>query len=159
MEALGAALKNLKTNRITLAVELHSLYGMCVRSCSVDSFFSEMARAFGLDKSQVSRYVGIIGRFGNADKTDLGDEWRAFSLSALTEMLNIPEAKLSLVSSEWEVKDIRAFKKLLERETCAAESDEPEIPVDRFARFKKFTRVQLCERIVELEQRLQEQKE
>ena len=76
------------------------------------NFFDYCEVYFGLDKSQVSRYMNIVSEFGDGLR-GFKDEYKEYSYSLLTEMLSLIPEQRKKVKSDWTIKQIREYKKEL----------------------------------------------
>lgn len=75
-------------------------------------FSSECEKRFGLDKSQVSRYMNIVDEFGDREN-GFKDEWKDYSYSQLVELLPLSADERKKVEPTWTIKQIRDYKKRL----------------------------------------------
>lgn len=82
------------------------------------NFFDYCEVYFGLDKSQVSRYMNIVSEFGDGLR-GFKDEYKEYSYSLLTEMLSLTPEQRKKVKSDWTIKQVRDYKKELAGETVA----------------------------------------
>ena len=148
-------LKETEGSKVRLAV---SLYAFRAKLCGdVDkSFLRVCAQEFALDNSTVSRCLSVISTFGNGKKDALLPEYVDYSFSVLSEMLTLPEENRAMVKPCWTVKNVRDYKRLLEKDAKQAEEQiaEEEKPEDDYARFKKWTKAQLCKEILRLEKEI-----
>ena len=152
-----AALSAENNGRIHVSVALYR-FKCSVKRRRTTSFYQFCAQVFKLDRTQVVRYIRVIEEFGNAEKEGLADEYKEFNFSLLLERLTIPREERYKVSPAWTVKNIREFRRVLERRD-EEEEDEEAPPSDRYIRFKKWKRSDLCEKILALEKELGETKE
>ena len=76
------------------------------------NFFDYCEVYFGLDKSQVSRYMNIVSEFGDGLR-GFKDEYKEYSYSLLTEMLSLTPEQRKKVKANWTIKQIREYKKEL----------------------------------------------
>ena len=148
-------LKDSEGSKVRLAVSLYTFRAM-ISGDVEKSFLRVCAAKFALDASLVSRCLGVIRIFGNEKHTDIVPEYREYSFSLLAEMLSLPEEERSKVKSCWTVKNVRDFKKLLEKSEKqeVEEIAEKEKPEDEYARFKKWNKAQLCKEILRLEEKI-----
>lgn len=152
-----AALKEENDGRVRIGVSLYR-FKSAIRKRRTTSFFQYCARQFKLDRTQVTRYIRVIEEFGNEDKSSIADEYAEYSFSLLQELLTIPREERYKVSSAWTVKNVRELRRVLERQD-EPDEDEDAPPSDRYIRFKKWKRSDLCEKILALEEELAAQKE
>lgn len=146
-------------------------------------FFSYCEKHFGLDKSQVSRYMNVADEFG--DRTDgVKPGWKYYSYSQLVELLPLSSEQRKAVKPEWTVKEIRDYKKLVATsqqdrtentvatsqqnkdtavtsDRCSFESECIYIPFGRndlsgYTRFSGLTQKALCDKYLELEKKYTE---
>lgn len=84
-----------------------------IQGCS-DSFvfMSYCEKHFGLDRSQVSRYMNIVDEFGD-EMRGYKAPYDRFSYSQLVEMLPLSDEQRKKVLPSWTVKEIREYKKKL----------------------------------------------
>ena len=153
VEEIKEKLASLKVCKISLVFSLAAFRGIASHA-EMKAFLRVCKSEFVLDKSQVSRMLGVAEVFGNEDGTALAEKWQGYSYTVLAEMLSLPEEERDKVKPSWTVKNVRDFKKLLskgEKEETEEEADEPD---DEFVRFRKFTKAQLCREILRLEQEL-----
>ena len=89
-----------------------------VLSQSKYSNYIEFAeKEFGLDKTQVSRFININDRFsegGNSDR--IRSEWRGYGSAKLSIMLTLPESVNEVLSPEMTKAEIQAVKEEVEEE-------------------------------------------
>lgn len=77
---------------------------------STFSFMHYCEKHFGLDKSQVSRYMNIVDEFG--DKAlGYAKPWSEYSYSQLVEMLPLTKEQRLEVKPEWTIQQIRDYKR------------------------------------------------
>lgn len=122
-------------------------------NCCSTVFFAYCFEKFGLDKSQVSRYMNIVDEFGDEFR-GFAKPWDKFSYSQLVELLPLSAEQRKLVKSSWTIKQIRDYKKSLvsmpqPNADELTEAEEP--PQSKYARFEKWTKNELCDKIFELE--------
>ena len=110
-----------KTNYFYLGAHLLDIwntktYGMhtfdSVSNFSPKNFFDYCFVYFGLEKSQVSRYMNIVDEFGNGLR-GFKEEFLPYKYSALSEMLSLTPEQRKEVSPEWTIKQIRDYKRKL----------------------------------------------
>lgn len=152
-----AALKAEKEGRVQVGASLYAFYHS-VKKRRTNSFYEVCSKLFKLDRTEVSRYVSVMEEFGNADHTAIAEVYAAYSFSLLVELLSIPKAERHKISPDWTRKNVREFRRVLERDGVSDENEE-EAPPDRYIRFKKWKRSDLCEKILELERELDALKE
>lgn len=152
---VSAMLKASESSKIRLAVSLYAFRSRLTGDVE-KPFLRVCAAKFALDASTVSRCLGVVREFGNEKKEDLLPEWREFSFSVLAEMLSLPDEERAKVKPCWTVKNVRDFKKLLEKNEKQEEEEiaEKEKPEDEFARFKRWNKAQLCKEILRLEEEI-----
>lgn len=122
-------------------------------NCGSAFFFAYCFETFGLDKSQVSRYMNIVDEFGDEFR-GFAKPWDKFSYSQLVEILPLSAEERKPVKESWTIKQIRDYKKSLvaTSQPNADESTEAEEPPQsKYARFEKWTKNELCDKIFELE--------
>ncbi len=122
-------------------------------NCCSAYFFAYCFYKFGLDKSQVSRFMNIVDEFGDGLR-GFKKSWTKFSYSQLVELLPLSAEQRKPVTPTWTIKQIRDYKKTLVA-TPQEEAEEPtqtEEPPSKYARFEKWTKNELCDKIFELEQ-------
>lgn len=172
-EAIEKDLLENKTNFFSLGAHLIDLYSSnayavveCNReqvradyklpigagNCCSAYFFAYCFEKFGMDKSQVSRCMNIVDEFGDGLR-GFKKSWDKFSYSQLAELLPLSDEQRKPVKPTWTVKQIRDYKKTLvatpQEET--EESPQTEEPPSKYARFDKWTKNELCDKIFELE--------
>lgn len=124
------------------------------RKCS---FYRVIGEVFHLDRTQVARSIQIVEEFGNEEKNALLPEYRDFSFSLLLELLTIPRDERYKVQPSWTVRNVRELRKILENNGDLEEEEEK--PPEKYVRFKKWKRADLCDKILSLEKELEETKE
>ena len=147
-----AALKAEQEGRVQVGASLYAFYHS-VKKRRMNSFYEVCSQIFKLDRTEVSRYVSVMEEFGNADHTAIAEAYAAYSFSLLVELLSIPRAERHKISPDWTRKNVREFRRVLERDGVSDENEE-EAPPDRYVRFKKWKRSDLCEKVLELEREL-----
>ena len=125
------------------------------RKCS---FYRVIGEVFHLDRTQVARSIQLVEEFGNEEKNGLLSEYRDFSFSLLLELLTIPRDERYKVQPSWTVRNVRELRKILEN-NGDLEDEEEEKPPEKYVRFKKWKRADLCDKILALEKELEEMKE
>ena len=109
-----------KTNYFYLGAHLldiwltrtYAVHKFDVNNFSGANFFDYCKVYFGLDKSQVSRYMNIVSEFGDGLR-GFKDEYKEYSYSLLTEMLSLTPEQRKKVKANWTIKQIREYKKEL----------------------------------------------
>lgn len=87
--------------------------GEKIRGYRFTCFFMQYCeKHFGLDKSQVSRYMNIVDEFGD-EMRGYKDEWCEYKYSQLVEMLSLTEEQRRDITPQMTVSEIRAYKKNL----------------------------------------------
>ena len=121
--------------------------------CS-DYFFAYCENVFALEKSQVSRLMNISDEFGNRAR-GFKVQWKDYKYSQLCELLPLTEEQRKAVKSDWSIKKIREYKKTL---VATSQQEEINLPkaetpptVAKYARFEKWNKRELCDKIFELE--------
>lgn len=72
---------------------------------------------YGLDKTQVSRFIAINERFGNKDDdSTLGDKYKNFGYAKLALMLNMPDEIIEEISPDYSKSEIEDIKKEIDEE-------------------------------------------
>lgn len=128
-------------------------------NCCADFFFAYCYDEFGLDKTQVSRLMNIVDEFGDGLRC-IKKKWDKFSYSQLCELLPLSDEERKPIKPDWTIKKIREYKKSLsdkpqdEQNEETPEAEEP--PTDKYARFDKWTKRELCDKIFDLEQQYEE---
>lgn len=107
-------------------IPVETLSGKIKGDKSTFSFMQYCERHFGLDKSQVSRYMNIVDEFG--DKfLGFAEPWKKYGYSQLTEMLPLTKEQRLEVKPDWTVQQIRDYKKrLAAAEQAVATSQQKE---------------------------------
>ena len=172
-ERIQQDLKDAKTNFFYLGVHLTELYtsdaysvypcdreqirldyGLAIGAgnCCASFFFAYCFDTFGLDKTQVGRLMNIVNEFGDGFR-GFKKRWENFGYSQLVEILPLSDAERQPVKSDWTVKRIREYKKSLVATSQQEKMDLPETesPPDKYVRFEKWTKSELCDKIFELE--------
>lgn len=123
-----------KTNYFYLGVHLIDIWNTrCYGSHTFDTVFNYSGKnffdycyvTFGLEKSQVSRYMNIVDEFGDSLR-GFKDEYKDYSYSLLSEMLSLTPAQRRKVKSDWTIKQVREYKK--ELSGAVATSQREKIP-------------------------------
>lgn len=137
-------------DREQLRIESNLAIG--VGNCCSECFFAYCYEKFGLDKTQVSRYMNIVDEFGEK-LISFDSAWNKYSYSQLCELLPLTPEQRKPVKPSWTIKKIREYKKSLVATSQQEEMDLPEaeLPPDKYSRFEKWTKAQLCGKIFELE--------
>ena len=152
-----AALAQEGSAQVRLALSLYH-FKSAIRRRRTTSFFKYCSSELKLDRTQITRYIRVIEEFGNAERSGLAEEYTEYSFSLLLELLTIPKEERSKVSPYCTVKNVREFRRVLERKDEPDEEEEAP-PSDRYIRFKKWKRSDLCEKILALEKELEAEKE
>nr|DAV10771.1 MAG TPA: Protein of unknown function (DUF3102) [Caudoviricetes sp.] len=72
---------------------------------------------YGLDKTQVSRFIAINERFGSKeDDSTLGDKYKGFGYAKLALMLNMPDEIIEEISPDYSKSEIEDIKKEIDEE-------------------------------------------
>ena len=122
-------------------------------NCCADFFFAYCYDEFGLDKTQVSRLMNIVDEFGDGLRC-FKKEWEDFGYSQLCELLPLSADERKPVQPDWTIKRIRESKKSLSDKQKVSASDAPDAeqpPESKYARFEKWTKRDLCDKIFDLE--------
>ena len=122
-------------------------------NCSAECFFAYCYDEFGLDKTRVSRLMNIVDEFGDGLRC-FKKEWEPYSYSQLCELLPLSDEGRKSVQPDWTIKKIREYKKSLVATSQQVEMELPEAeePLkDKYARFEKWTKRELCDKIFDLE--------
>ena len=121
--------------------------------CS-DYFFAYCDNVFALEKSQVSRLMNIADEFGDKAR-GFKVQWKDYKYSQLCELLPLTEEQRKAVKPDWSIKKIREYKKTL---VATSQQEEINLPkaetpptVAKYARFEKWNKRELCDKIFELE--------
>ncbi len=154
VEEIKEKLATLNGSKFSLVFSLAAFRGIASRA-ELKTFLRVCRSEFVLDKSQVSRMLGVAEVFGNEAGTALAEKWQNFSYTVLAEMLSLPEEERDKVKPSWTVKNVRDYKKLLAKDEKQENEEEADEPDDEFVRFRKFTKAQLCREILRLEDELQ----
>lgn len=89
-------------------------------NCNSNVFFAFCMREFGLDKSQVSRYMNIVSEFGDGGR-GFAPRWKDFTYSALVELLPLTDDQRKPVQPDWTIKRIREYKNQLEGDVATSQ--------------------------------------
>ncbi len=121
--------------------------------CS-DYFFAYCENVFALEKSQVSRLMNISDEFGDKAR-GFKAEWKDYKYSQLCELLPLTEEQRKAIKPDWSIKRIREYKKTL---VATSQQEELNLPkaetppsTAKYARFEKWNKRELCDKIFELE--------
>lgn len=72
---------------------------------------------YGLDKTQMSRFIAINERFGSKeDDSALGDKYKGFGYAKLALMLNMPDEIIEEISPDYSKSEIEDIKKEIDEE-------------------------------------------
>ena len=163
-------LETSKTNFFWLGVHLIDLYSSnlyrltfdreklgvsgIVDNCSAECFFAYCYDEFGLDKTQVSRYMNIVDEFGDGLR-GFKKEWEPYSYSQLCELLPLSSEQRKPIQPDWTIKRIREYKKSLVAMSQQSDEETPEAEEppqeEKYIRFEKWTKRELCDKIIDLE--------
>ena len=157
---LGVHLIDLySSNTYSVTFDREKLNVSClVDNCSAECFFAYCFDEFGLDKTQVSRLMNIVDEFGDGLRC-FKKKWEKFGYSQLCELLPLSDEERKPVKPDWTVKKIREYKKSLVATSQQVEMELPEAeepPKDKYARFEKWTKRELCDKIFDLEAQYEE---
>ena len=166
-ENIGKALGSDISGKIALGRALITLwdsYSYCVKAeeclsefpqalitnCHQKVFFAVCESEFGLDKSQVSRFMNVVDEFCAGDK--LLKCFENFKWSALVEMLPLSYEERLEVSPDWTIKQIRDFKKKFVPPVATSQQteEEEEEAWKEPSEFAKLSRKELIQRIWKL---------
>lgn len=148
-----SALDGLRYNRETIRNEYGFKLPISAGNCCADFFFAYCFDEFGLDKTQVSRLMNIVDEFGDGLRC-FKKKWEKFGYSQLCELLPLSDEQRKSVKPDWTVKQIREYKKSLVATSQQVEMELPEMeepPKDKYARFEKWSKRELCDKIFDLE--------
>lgn len=121
-----------KTNYFYLGAHLLDIwntktYGMhtfdSVCNYSPKNFFDYCLIYFGLEKSQVSRYMNIVDEFGDGLR-GFKTEYADFSYSQLSEMLSLMPKERKAIMPDWTIRRIREYKKELAGKVATSQQAE-----------------------------------
>lgn len=139
-------------DREQLRMDLHLPIG--AGNCHSAFFFAYCFDTFGLDKTQISRYMNIVDEFGN-EAIGFTTAWNKYSYSQLCELLPLTPEQRKKVKPVWTIKQIREYKKSLVATSQQEKIDIPEaeepLRDERYERFRKWTKNELCDKIFDLE--------
>ena len=145
-------------------------------------FFDHCESTFGLDKSQVSRYMNVADEFADKENGCLAEKWQDFGYSQLVEMLSLTPEQRENITSDMTVKAIREYKNSLvatsqqdkpskksvatsQQEDTESEEETADSAFERkailfkisndpkYERFYGFTAKRLCDIYIDLEQK------
>ena len=148
-----SVLDGLRYNHETIRSEYGFNLPIGAGNCCADFFFAYCFDEFGLDKTQVSRLMNIVDEFGDGLRC-FKKKWEKFGYSQLCELLPLSDEKRKPVKPDWTIKKIREYKKSLVATSQQGEIELPEAeepPKDKYARFEKWTKRELCDKIFDLE--------
>lgn len=139
-------LEDIKQDKFTLGCHLIALFqskawsadpGLLSPTLSLDgkyrgyrrtfAFMEYCEKHFGLDKSQVSRYMNIVDEFGDRF-VDYKDEYKDFKYSQLVEMLSLTEEQRRDITPQMTVAEIRTYKKKLVATSQQTEDKSKDMP-------------------------------
>ena len=139
--------------RLTFDREKLGVSGL-VDNCSAECFFAYCYDEFGLDKTQVSRYMNIVDEFGEGLR-GFKKEWEPYSYSQLCELLPLSSEQRKPIQPDWTIKRIREYKKSLVATSQQSDEETPEAEEppqeEKYIRFEKWTKRELCDKIIDLE--------
>lgn len=139
--------------RLTFDREKLGVSGI-VDNCSAECFFAYCYDEFGLDKTQVSRYMNIVDEFGEGLR-GFKKEWEPYSYSQLCELLPLSSEQRKPIQPDWTIKRIREYKKSLVAMSQQSDEETPEAEEppqeEKYIRFEKWTKRELCDKIIDLE--------
>lgn len=153
VESVRGALLKEQDGRVQVGASLYAFYHS-IKKRRTNSFYTVCDQVFKLDRSEVSRYIKVLEEFGNDAHDGIAEEYKDYSFALLVELLTIPKAERHKISPSWTRKNVREFRRVLER--AGVEEEEEEAPPGRYVRFKKWKRADLCEKILELERQLED---
>ena len=119
-------------------------------------FFAFCFDRLKLERSTVSRLMNVVDEFGDGFRY-FKEEWKEFSWSQLVEMLPLLPQERKNIHPDWNIKKIRDYKKSLRAKNITDDfliESEKDKSKDKYIRFEYWTRPQLCERVLELEEEL-----
>lgn len=139
--------------RLTFDREKLGVSGI-VDNCSAECFFAYCYDEFGLDKTQVSRYMNIVDECGEGLR-GFKKEWEPYSYSQLCELLPLSSEQRKPIQPDWTIKRIREYKKSLVAMSQQSDEETPEAEEppqeEKYIRFEKWTKRELCDKIIDLE--------
>ena len=100
--------------------------------------------------------MNVVDEFGDGFR-NYAEEWKKFSYSQLVEMLPLLPFDRKPIQPDWSIKKIRDYKKSLKAKKVTPElpiAEEEDESKNKYVRFEKWTRPQLCDKIFELEEEL-----
>lgn len=148
-----SVIDGLRYNHETIRSEYGFNLPIGAGNCCADFFFAYCFDEFGLDKTQVSRLMNIVDEFGDGLRC-FKKKWEKFGYSQLCELLPLSDEERKPVKPDWTVKKIREYKKSLVATSQQVEMELPEAeePLkDKYARFEKWSKRELCDKIFDLE--------
>ena len=143
---------------VRVGASLYAFYH-AIKRRRQNNFYKVCDDVFKLDKSQVSRYVRVMEEFGNEDHTGIAEEYTDYSFMLLMELLTIPKEERHKVNASQTVRNVRELRRVLERDSASdpdAADEAADCPPDRYARFKRWKRADLCEKILKLEKQIED---
>ena len=150
--SLGRALIDLWNSKsfcVKAEEHLDTFPNALITNCHQKVFFAVCESEFGLDKSQVSRFMNVVDEFGVENKLRI--TWKDFKWSALVEMLPLTPEEREKVKSDWTIKQIRDYKKSLEPVATSQQTeDEKEDDWKEPYEFRKLSRKELVQMIWKL---------
>lgn len=119
---------------------------------------------YGICKTDLYNMFAVVEEFGQQDGSIKG-EVQDFSFYQLVEMLPLSYSDRLKIRPNWTIKEIREYKKSLNSvQTSGQANDEDEDEEvqtseqppenEKYKRFEKFTKTDLCDRIIELEEEI-----
>lgn len=117
---------------------------------------------YGICRTDLYNMFAVVEKFGREDGS-IGVEASYFSFYQLVEMLPLSYQQRLKIKPNWTIKEIREYKKSLNsvRTSGQAEDEDEEIQTseqppenEKYLRFEKYTKIQLCDRIIELEEEI-----
>lgn len=88
-----------------------------LKDTSYSSVIDYAKSRYGLDKTQVSRFIAINERFGSKeDDSTLEDKYKGFGYAKLALMLNMPDEVIEEISPNYSKSEIEDIKKEIEEE-------------------------------------------
>lgn len=135
-----------------------SIGGMATMSNPI-IFYTFVKEEYGICRTDLYNMLAVVEEFGHPDGT-MTVEASYFTFSQLVEMLPLTYQQRKAIQPNWTIAEIRTYKKSLNTVQTSGQAEEEkndeqkEPKNDRYARFEKLTRADLCERIIELEEKL-----
>lgn len=131
-DALDTEMQNAAESFVKIGYLLNEGYETNILEKSGYANVNDLARArYGLEESQVSRFINIYKRFGEAGYDRLQEQYRGYGVAKLGVMLTMPDEineELSINYSKSEIKTIKTEideeKKISDLEVMMEEKDE-----------------------------------